>query len=194
MTLTPSLMQQDNSEPSTSLIPVDFLNSSLIENIISLSIQNQDQTEGLPLENLQHHILINTVKLKYDQESLAILPQEFSGSQFNQVLIRFARGVSAQFRQACSFQTDSVNSKAEMIMIRRDEPEYTEIMGIKPLTNRELEVLKLIVDGYSNIAIAEQLYITIGTVKTHVRNVLGKLYVSDRTQAAIRALRSGLVY
>ncbi len=62
-----------------------------------------------------------------------------------------------------------------------------------PLTERELEVLQLIVDGYSNAAISQQLYITVGTVKTHVRNILNKLCADDRTQAAVRALRSGLV-
>ncbi len=67
--------------------------------------------------------------------------------------------------------------------------------GIQPytLTERELEVLQLIVEGCSNAIIAERLYITIGTVKTHVRNILNKLCADDRTQAAVRALRSGLV-
>ncbi len=61
------------------------------------------------------------------------------------------------------------------------------------LTERELEVLQLIVDGYSNAAIADKLFITVGTVKTHVRNILNKLCADDRTQAAVRALRAGLV-
>ncbi|WP_263971580.1 response regulator transcription factor [Leptolyngbya ohadii] len=61
------------------------------------------------------------------------------------------------------------------------------------LTDRELEVLQLIVQGCSNEQISQQLYITVGTVKTHVRNVLSKMSVDDRTQAAVRALRSGLV-
>lgn len=61
------------------------------------------------------------------------------------------------------------------------------------LTERELEVLQLIVEGCSNAVIAERLYITVGTVKTHVRNILNKLSADDRTQAAVRALRSGLV-
>lgn len=62
-----------------------------------------------------------------------------------------------------------------------------------PLTDRELEVLQLIVNGNSNADIAEKLYITVGTVKTHVRNILTKLSAEDRTQAAVHALRSGLV-
>jgi two-component system, NarL family, response regulator LiaR len=72
-------------------------------------------------------------------------------------------------------------------------PEYSQILETYPLTERELEVLELIVAGCSNAAIAERLYITVGTVKTHVRNILNKLCADDRTQAAVRALRSGLV-
>lgn len=72
-------------------------------------------------------------------------------------------------------------------------PEYEKLLDSDPLTERELEVLELIVDGQSNAAIADKLYITVGTVKTHVRNILNKLCAADRTQAAVRALRSGLV-
>ena len=66
-------------------------------------------------------------------------------------------------------------------------------MESDPLTKRELEILELIVGGCNNAQIAEKLYITVGTVKTHVRSILNKLCVDDRTQAAVRALRSGLV-
>ncbi|MBD2243577.1 response regulator transcription factor [Nostoc sp. FACHB-888] len=76
-------------------------------------------------------------------------------------------------------------------------PDYVveNLEEIQPytLTERELEVLQLIVEGCSNAVIAERLYITVGTVKTHVRNILNKLCADDRTQAAVRALRSGLV-
>ncbi|MCA1030803.1 response regulator transcription factor [Bacillus timonensis] len=61
------------------------------------------------------------------------------------------------------------------------------------LTQREIEVLKCIGDGLTNQEIAEELYIGIKTVKTHVSNVLSKLQVADRTQAAIYANRNGLV-
>lgn len=73
------------------------------------------------------------------------------------------------------------------------EPEYEQLLESYPLTERELEVLELIVAGCSNAAIAEKLYITVGTVKTHVRNILNKLCADDRTQAAVLALRSGLI-
>ncbi len=193
MTFTPLLIQQDNSE-STSLTPWDFLSSILIWDAIPISILIQDQSRGLPPEIFQCHILTNAVKLDHDHESSAILPQQLGDSHFNQVLIHIAQESAEQLQQAYPVQTDSINDSAETISIRGNEPEYQKIMGIEPLTTRELEVLQLIVDGDSNTAIAEKLYITLGTVKSHVRNVLGKLCVSDRTQAAIRALRSGLVH
>jgi DNA-binding NarL/FixJ family response regulator len=77
--------------------------------------------------------------------------------------------------------------------IKSIEPEYEQVLESYPLTERELEILSLIVSGSSNADIAEKLYITVGTVKTHVRNILNKLCADDRTQAAVRALRSGLV-
>jgi DNA-binding NarL/FixJ family response regulator len=60
------------------------------------------------------------------------------------------------------------------------------------LTDRENEVLHLIADGLNNREIAEKLFISEKTVKTHVSNILGKLGLTDRTQAAIYALRRGL--
>ena len=61
------------------------------------------------------------------------------------------------------------------------------------LTDREMEVLALIVDGLSNPEIAEKLFITRATAKAHVHSILQKLYVDDRTQAAVTAMREGLV-
>ena len=59
------------------------------------------------------------------------------------------------------------------------------------LTTREREVLQLIAEGKSNQEIADELFITLKTVKTHVSNILSKLEVEDRTQAAIYALKHG---
>jgi DNA-binding NarL/FixJ family response regulator len=87
----------------------------------------------------------------------------------------------------------SKNSVNSTININRLSNEDSDMMLTYPLTERELEVLRLIVDGCSNAQIAEKLYITVGTVKTHVRNILNKLCADDRTQVAVRALRAGLV-
>ena len=61
------------------------------------------------------------------------------------------------------------------------------------LTQREYEVLKLIVEGKSNNEIAEELTISSHTAKAHVCNIIQKLLVDDRTQAAVKALKEGLV-
>ena len=61
-----------------------------------------------------------------------------------------------------------------------------------PLTGRELEVLRLVAQGMSNREIAERLVITDLTVSTHVSNVLSKLHLASRTQAALFALKEGL--
>jgi NarL family two-component system response regulator LiaR len=63
---------------------------------------------------------------------------------------------------------------------------------IDPLTERELEVLRLIAKGKSNQEIADELVISEATVRTHVSNILGKLHLASRTQAALYALREGL--
>ena len=64
---------------------------------------------------------------------------------------------------------------------------------IEPLSERELEILRLIARGTSNREIANGLFIAEGTVKNHVTNILAKLGVRDRTQAAIKAKDIGLV-
>jgi len=61
------------------------------------------------------------------------------------------------------------------------------------LSERELEVLALVAEGYTNAEIAGKLYISTTTVKTHVKNIIEKLGVSDRTQAAVHAVRAGLI-
>ncbi|MGY3814835.1 response regulator [Globicatella sulfidifaciens] len=61
------------------------------------------------------------------------------------------------------------------------------------LTSREFEVLLLIGEGYSNQEIADELFITLKTVKTHVSNILSKLEVEDRTQATIYAFKHNLI-
>jgi NarL family two-component system response regulator LiaR len=61
-----------------------------------------------------------------------------------------------------------------------------------PLTEREVEVLRLVAQGLSNQQIATALVVGEGTVRTHVSSMLGKLHPASRTQAALYALRHGL--
>ena len=74
---------------------------------------------------------------------------------------------------------------------RQDAPKPEALA--KDLTERELEVIRLVAKGLSNQSIANELFISEKTVKTHVSNILGKLDLVDRTQLAIYAIKTGLV-
>jgi DNA-binding NarL/FixJ family response regulator len=76
------------------------------------------------------------------------------------------------------------------------QPGYTqgkETQAVDELTTREIEVLEQVVTGASNKEIADTLHITENTVKIHLRNILEKLHVQNRIQAAVYAVRQGLV-
>ncbi|CAM3892660.1 response regulator [Mesobacillus thioparans] len=81
-----------------------------------------------------------------------------------------------------------VTGKMMMKMRQKNNVELHE-----ELTEREMEVLKLIAEGKTNQEIADELFIALKTVKTHVSNILSKLQVQDRTQAVIYAFRHSLV-
>jgi LuxR family maltose regulon positive regulatory protein len=72
-------------------------------------------------------------------------------------------------------------------LIKKDDP------MIDPLSNRELDTLKLIAENLSNQEIADKLFISLNTVKTHVRNILEKLYVANRSSAVIKAKELGII-
>ncbi len=76
----------------------------------------------------------------------------------------------------------------ELHGVRRGEPNV-----FHDLSDRELEVLKLIAEGLSNAEISGRLFISEKTAKNHVSNILGKLHLADRTQAAVYAWRQGVV-
>ena len=78
-------------------------------------------------------------------------------------------------------------------VIEHLKPPTTTPATLGQLSARELDVLKLVVEGYSNPEIANALYLSPNTVKTHIRGIMNKLAVDDRVQAAVVALRAGLV-
>jgi DNA-binding NarL/FixJ family response regulator len=78
-------------------------------------------------------------------------------------------------------------------VIEHIKPPAPVVSNLGQLSSRELEVLKLIVEGRSNPEIAAELYMSLSTVKTHIRSIMNKLAVSDRVQAAVVALRNGLL-
>ena len=95
-----------------------------------------------------------------------------------------------------SFLQPSVAAKliSEFTRVTSHQPLTTSNQSlVEPLSERELEVLQQVATGASNKEIAAELFITEGTVKNHLTNILGKLGVRDRTQAALKAKEMGLI-
>jgi len=122
----------------------------------------QEGACGYLLKDMSTDTIVQSIMTVY--HGGVVLPKDFT----NQVL--------AEKRK-----TSSVNERTEEV------PNL-----IKELTDRELEVLKLLGLGLNNKEIANTLYITEGTVKNHVSNIIQKLTIRDRTQAAIFAVRYGI--
>jgi len=81
----------------------------------------------------------------------------------------------------------------ETVVKHTNSKNPTEVNKKYGLTKKELEVLSLMADGLSNQKISEKLFVTLSTTKAHVHNILQKLYLEDRTQAVILALKEGLI-
>jgi len=90
-----------------------------------------------------------------------------------------------------SFLQPSVTTRVLAEFTRLSDQPPASPMLVEPLSDREHEILRLIAKGSTNREIAESLFITEGTVKNHVTNILSKLDVRDRTQAALKARELG---
>ena len=96
--------------------------------------------------------------------------------------------------QKAAWGETTIHSRVAAKMMRALQgAEAKEENPFDDLSKRELEVLRLIAEGLSNASIGEALFISEKTVKSHVGNILSKLHLADRTQAAVYAWRRGLV-
>jgi len=129
------------------------------------------------VKNTKFELLLEAIRMTFERQSW-IDPA-------------IARIVLKHAQQAASLS--SVASEPQIITINALDLEQATILEADPLTNKELEVLELMVQGYTNNQIAGQLYMSLGTVKVHIRSILSKLCASDRTQAAVLAMRAGLI-
>lgn len=93
-----------------------------------------------------------------------------------------------------TFLQPSVAAKvvAEFARLTEQKPSPPQSL-VEPLSEREMEIMALVATGASNKEIATELFIAEGTVKNHLTNILGKLGVRDRTQAALKAKELGLI-
>ncbi len=87
----------------------------------------------------------------------------------------------------------SLHPEIALKVIRElNKPPANLAATVEPLTEREVEVLKLVARGLANQEIADQLVVSERTVRTHISNILDKLHLANRTQAALYALREGI--
>ena len=119
--------------------------------------------------------------------AVGYLLKDVSADRLVEALLAAARGESVL--------QPSVAAKvvARFARMADDEPVSRPQPLVVPLSDRELEVLRLLAEGASNREIAAALFLAEGTVKNHVTNVLAKLGARDRTQAALRGRALGLV-
>ena len=119
--------------------------------------------------------------------ALGYLLKDVSSARLVEALLAAARGESVL--------QPSVAAKvvARIAQLPADDPAAARQPLVVPLSDRELEVVRLLAQGRSNREIAGALFLAEGTVKNHVTNVLTKLDARDRTQAALRARALGLL-
>jgi DNA-binding NarL/FixJ family response regulator len=119
--------------------------------------------------------------------AVGYLLKDVSSARLVEAVLAAARGESVL--------QPSVAAKvvARIAALPPTSPEPAPQPLVVPLSERELEVVRLLAQGHSNREIAAALYLAEGTVKNHVTNVLGKLGARDRTQAALRARALGLL-
>lgn len=154
--------------------------------VLILTMQNQKQLVLAAFAAGADSYCMKDTSLEQLLEALRLTYEGYSwiDPAIARIVLQHHRRVQLEAKAAMTSKT---------VLISPDNSDYSQLIETYPLTSRELEVLEMIVQGASNAAISQQIYITVGTVKTHVRSILYKLCVDDRTQAAVRALRSGLV-
>ena len=92
-----------------------------------------------------------------------------------------------------AFPSTEVHPESSSEDTVRGETGLSQSPLLEPLTSREQDVLELLAAGLSNTEIAARLIVTVGTVKTHIKSIYGKLGVHSRTQAIARAREVGLL-
>src|SRR5205807_7007663 len=103
------------------------------------------------------------------------------------------RGVITATRTALEGGAYFDPAVAHIVLRQAGNQQVSKPADLSPLTQRETEILRLIAEGVGNAEIGHRLSLGLGTVKGHIRDILEKLSASDRTQAAVVALRRGLI-
>jgi NarL family two-component system response regulator LiaR len=159
--------------------------------LLDLMMPNVDGIEAanrIKKENSEAKIIIITSSLEESQVIASIkagaagyLLKDSSPHEIEEAIKKVNRGETA------------FPSRITNIMIKELNKPSKPVSKCTTLTDRETEILKLIANGMSNQEIADQLFLSVWTVRTYVTAILDKLEVDNRTQATLYALREGLV-
>jgi putative two-component system response regulator len=179
--LTPEAKRQALTEGAT-----DFLTKPLDTTEVRLRIRNLLHTRTLHLrlqaqnERLEAKVRERTAQLEEARGQILELYRELAGrNQELRVLVgRLLQPAGDEPRRAALAAQAGTAAVAA---------------AVEQLTPRELEVLRLVARGRTNVEIAGDLFVSAGTVKTHIEHIIAKLGVADRTEAAVRAVELGFV-
>lgn len=174
-----------------SSIPVSCITSDVIFLVFDTLSFAQELLRQLCSAYPQIRVMLFT-----DKHTIADFPSEFADYSYNLTGLSHPKiGLSE-----LSFILDSISVGDSFIhilqkhsfrtMLKKEDGQPDELLG---LTDREMEVLILIAEGATNRMIADVLFISENTAKTHVRRVLEKLQFSSRTKAALYAVNKGLI-
>ncbi|MEB3232416.1 MAG: response regulator transcription factor [Leptolyngbyaceae bacterium] len=149
-----------------------------------------EATEKIRAENPNIHVVMLTSHIT-DQEVVAALASGadaycVKGTSVENLVVAITAA-----QEGASYLDPQV-ARSVMHHLKTPLP-MDDTVKIGQLSEREMDVLKLLVEGQSNPEIAATLYLSPNTVKTHVRGIMNKLAVDDRVKAAVLALRAGLV-
>ena len=164
------------------------IRSTFCEDRLAIVIENLQ----LPLEKLLVQELGKKVAMQVSASLLKVLKENFKGliqETLPELKIVDLFGEVALDTNRLGLLV-ILDGPAQLLSKRED---IERLVLLDPLTSRELEVLQLLALGYTNTEIGERLFLVTGTVKNHVHNIIQKFGVSDRTQVAVKAVRSGLV-
>nr|WP_152619391.1 response regulator transcription factor [Cohnella kolymensis] len=166
----------------------EYLPDVVLMDLVMEGMDGVETTRRLVEEMPQCRVIVLTSYLDDEKMYPVIEAGAFS------YLLKTSRAaeIADAIRAAARGQSVLESQVASKMMNRFRRPMQTQAQPHEDLTDREMEVLKLIAEGKSNQEIADVLFIGIKTVKYHLTNLFGKLSVEDRTQAAIYAHRHGL--
>jgi len=183
---TLDIVGEANSGNEGARIAIDQKPDVVLMDLIMENGNGIEATEKIMKEHPDCRIIILTSY--YDDEK--VFPALEAGAFSYMLKTSSADEIADAIKKAAKGETFIEPKVANKMMTRFRSQEK------KPheeLTERELEVLMCIGDGLTNQEISDKLYIGIKTVKTHVSNILSKLDVYDRTQAAVYAHKNGLI-